>query len=128
MVFALTICASLLFLLIGLRFLVAPDGAAYTFGLAADARHEPHVLIGLRDLWLAALAFAFALLGEWRALALWFLFGSFVCFADSAVVVASSAKPWAIAFHVASGIFCLVLAWGSRRVATLTKAQPNGSN
>lgn len=115
----LTVAASLLFVVIGVRFLVVPDGAARTFGLAPALAHELHHMVGLRDLWLALLALAFALLREWRALALWFALGSLVCFADSLIVLMSSANPWAVGFHAGSGIFCLALAWAARREGRL---------
>lgn len=111
----LTIFASLLFALIGVRFLMVPDSAARSFGLAPALAHELHYVVGLRDLWLAILALAFALLREWRALMFWFALGSLVCFADSLIVQTSSANPWAVGFHVGSGIFCLALAWVAAR-------------
>ncbi len=113
----ITVLAGLLFTLIGARFLLVPDGAAKTFGLASRLSHELHYVVGLRDLWLAGLAIALAVLHEWRALMLWFALGSLVCFADGAIVGNSSGNPWAAGFHWGSGVFCLALAWASWRLA-----------
>ena len=104
--------------LIGVRFILVPESAARTFGLArARQGYELHAIIGLRDLWLAGLAIAFALLGEWRALALWLGLGAVVCFADALIVALSSGRAHAIAFHVGSGVFCAALALASWRAA-----------
>jgi hypothetical protein len=49
--------AGILFGVIGLRYLVVPESAARTFGVAGrPAGHELYYIIGLRNLWLAALA------------------------------------------------------------------------
>ncbi len=95
---------------IGLRYFLSPEGAARTFGVAArPAGYEFHYIIGLRNVWLGALAVAFALLREWRALALWFGFGAVVCFADAAIAASSTGRVPQIAFHVACGIACVGL-------------------
>ena len=106
----LAILAGGLLFLIGVRFLIVPESAARTFGLARGAGPvELGAIIGLRDLWLGALAILLAVLREWRALALWFLLGAGVCLADAIIAGSSSGKALAIAFHAGSGIFCLVL-------------------
>lgn len=102
--------AGFVLLVIGLRFLLVPQSAQRTFGLPAQlSGHELPAIIGLRDLWLAGLAIGFAWLRQWRALALWLLLGAGVCLADGILVATSSGKPWAMAFHWGSGLFCLVL-------------------
>lgn len=107
---ALAILAGALLLLIGVRFLVVPESAGKTFGLTpAMTGSEMHYVVGLRDVWLGALAVAFALLREWRALALWLLFAVLVCWGDAVIIASSGGPALAIAFHVGSGVFCLVL-------------------
>lgn len=109
------VAAGLLLGIIGLRFLWMPDAAARTFGLGKNPiAKELHHIVGLRDLWLSGLLVAFALLGQWRAAALWLLMATPVCFADAVVAASSSGKAWAVAFHAGSGLACLalgVLAW-----------------
>lgn len=103
----LAIGAGLLLTVIGIRFMVVPRSAANTFGLAKDiAGYELHHVIGLRDIWLGLLAVALAALREWRALALWFGLGALVCFSDAVIVMGSSGKLAAVAFHIGSGVFC----------------------
>ena len=106
----------LLLFAIGVRFFVAPEGAARTFGLAREiAGYELHHVIGLRDLWLGALAMALAALKEWRALALWFGFGALVCFSDAAIAAGSSGRTGPVLFHVICGVICAALAiWLAR--------------
>ncbi len=104
--------------LIGVRFLLVPQSAAMTFGLAPGfAGHEMHYVVGLRDIWLGGMAIAFALLREWRALALWFIGAAGCCFIDSVIVAASSANPFAMAFHIGSGVFCAFIARASWALA-----------
>ena len=70
--------------IIGIRYLVVPKSAAFTFGVADEVLgYELHYIIGLRNVWLGLLAIVFAILREWRALTLWFGFGTVVCFADA---------------------------------------------
>lgn len=103
--------AGVLLFAIGVRFLLAPDQAARTFGLAKEiAGFELHHVIGLRDLWLGALAAIFAALKDWRALAVWFGLGTLVCFSDAAIAAASSGRTGPILFHAACGVACAVLA------------------
>ncbi|MFM2421561.1 MAG: hypothetical protein RL291_91 [Pseudomonadota bacterium] len=105
---ALTGC---LMLIIGLRFLISPRSASHFFGIgSAPAAESLKWVIGLRDLWVGALALAFALLREWRALALWFGFGALVCFGDAIIVARALGPTSALAFHTTAGIICLALA------------------
>lgn len=109
--------AGLVLLVIGIRFLLVPGSAVRTFGLTAGVKGaELHYIIGLRDIWLALLAIAFAALREWRALALWLLVGAGVCFADGLIVLGAGGHKLAIAFHTGSGIFCLLLGLASWRI------------
>lgn len=108
---AIGVLGGLLLFVIGVRFAADPLAAAHTFGLAKELTgFELHQIIAGRDLWLGALAIAFALLKEWRALALWFACASIVCFADAAIAASSSGKTWAIAFHTGCGLASIVLA------------------
>jgi Domain of unknown function (DUF4267) len=101
----------LLLALIGVRYLLAPEQAAVTFGVPRrPAGHELYYIIGLRNLWLGLLAVAFAALRQWRALALWFAMGAVVCFADAAIAASSTGKLGQVAFHIGCGIGCAVLA------------------
>jgi Domain of unknown function (DUF4267) len=108
--------AGLLLAVIGIRFLIAPERAARAFGLAKEITgFELHHVIGLRDLWLGALAMAFAVLKEWRVLALWFAFGAVVCVSDAAIAAVSSGRTGPIAFHLVCGALCVGLAaWLAR--------------
>lgn len=115
---ALVIAGGLLLFAIGLRFLVEPGGAARSFGLAREGiRNELHWLVGLRDLWLAALVIAFAIYKEWRSVGLWFGFGAIVCFADSGIAAVSGGKFWPIAFHVVCGFLSVGIAWMALKLA-----------
>ncbi|MGL4397564.1 MAG: DUF4267 domain-containing protein [Hyphomicrobium sp.] len=99
---------------IGIRFLVVPEQAARTFGLAKDlVGTELHDVIALRDLWLGLLAIALAWLKEWRALALWFGFGAGVCFGDAMIAATSGGRPAPVLFHMICGLACAVLARAS---------------
>ena len=105
-----SIAAGLLLGIIGARFLLVPDAAARTFGLARSGIvHELHHMVGLRDLWLSAILIVLVALGEWRAAAVWLLLAAPVCFADAVIAAASSGKAWAVAFHAGSGLVCLAL-------------------
>lgn len=110
--------AGAVLLLIGIRFLLVPESATRTFGLPpAKTGAALQQVIGLRDVWLALLAVAFAALREWRALALWLLLGAGVCLADAGIVWAAAGHPAAVAFHLGSGVFCLILGLACRRRA-----------
>jgi len=92
---------------IGVRFMLDPRAAQHTFGLAKGLLEcDLHLVIGLRDIWLGALAIVFAVVKEWRALAFWLGLGAAVCLADAGIAAASTGKWWAIAFHMGSAIFC----------------------
>lgn len=113
-VLALAIAAGVALLVIGVRFLAVPHQAARFFGLAnPPGQFDLHLVVALRDLWLALMLIGLAALCEWRALALCLGLGALVCFADSAIVASSSGRGSAIAFHVASGIYCAVLAFAA---------------
>lgn len=110
-VIGLSLIAGAILTIIGIRFWLFPYQATMTFGLDPD---NPGIgyeqMISLRDIWLGLLAIAFAALKEWRALALWFAFGAIVCWVDATLVIAANGPRLAIAFHIASGVFCLALA------------------
>lgn len=107
----LTIAAGLALTIIGLRFLIVPEQAARFFGLAdPPALFDLHRVIALRDLWLGLLLMALALLREWRALAAALGLGAAVCIGDALIVFQSSARPAALAFHLASGVYCAAVA------------------
>lgn len=109
----LAVLAGLVLLIIGVRFLLAPQQAARFFGIAssvADAAPALSYAIGLRDIWLALLIMVLAAIGDWRGLALWLGLGAAVCFGDAAIAATSSGRALSVGFHVGSGIFCGVLA------------------
>jgi hypothetical protein len=113
-VLGLAIAAGVALLLIGIRFLVVPHQAARFFGLAnPPGPFDLHHIVALRDIWLALMLIGLALLREWRALALCLGLGAAVCLGDAAIVLASSARPSAVAFHLASGVYCGALAWSA---------------
>jgi hypothetical protein len=108
----------MLLAVIGIRYLLVPEGAARTFGVPRrPAGFELHFIIGLRNVWLGLLAAAFALLREWRALALWFAVGAIVCFADAFIVATSTGWLPQVAFHVGCGLAFAGLAAGCWRLA-----------
>ena len=103
-------------MLIGVRFLVVPDGAAATFGLGGAANGPYlHYVIGLRDLWLGALAVVFSLFRDWRALFLWLVMGAMVCFSDAMLVTSFGGPKEALWFHGGAGVLSLGLAFGAWR-------------
>ena len=117
-VYWLAIATGVVLSLIGLRFLLAPEAAATFFGI--DRRNPgfaPHAAIALRDLWLGLLLVAFALLRDWRAVALWLGLATLVCFGDAAIAATSSGWWVSVAFHTGSGLFCGVLATAAWRTA-----------
>jgi hypothetical protein len=94
-------------LIIGVRFLLVPHQAARFFGIAPGAGSaDLHYVIGIRDIWLAAIIIVLAALSDWRGLTIWLGLGVLVCVADAAIAAHSSGKATAVAFHLASGIFC----------------------
>lgn len=103
--------------IIGIRYLLVPKSAAFTFGVSEPpAGHELHYIIGLRNVWLGLLAIGFAILREWRALTLWFGLGTVVCFADAAIAASSSGRLPQVAFHISAGVICLALTFVIPRV------------
>lgn len=110
--------AGVVLLIIGIRFIAAPRLANWTYGLGREPKVAAlDAVIGLRDVWLAGLAIAFAAMREWKALALWLLLGSLVCWGDALIVLAHDG-PWpALAFHILSGVFCLWVGWRCWRFA-----------
>lgn len=127
--------AGALLLVIGIRFMIVPRTAANNFGLLKDALgYDLHRLVGLRDIWLGALAIALAWLKEWRALALWFGLGAGVCFADAWIAAHAAGKTANTGFHVGSGIFCAAMAaalwrrrWSAARGGPAADADAAGS-
>jgi fatty-acid desaturase len=125
----LGVFAGVVLAVIGVRFLVDPRAAQHTFGLGKEiVGRELHQVIGLRDLWLGALAILLAALRDWRGLALWLGLGVVVCVADAAVVASVTGKWWAVAFHLGSAVFCGwlgVACWRVwRRTADVTTDRP----
>jgi hypothetical protein len=104
---------------IGLRYLLVPESAARTFGVPGrPVGHELYYIVGLRNLWLGALAIGLAVLRHWHGLALWFATGMVVCFADALIAATATGKPPQVAFHVLCGCLCALLAvlcWGRAR-------------
>ncbi len=102
-----SLLGGLLLAVIGVRYLLVPEAATLSFGVGKRPQgHELYYIIGLRNLWLGLLAVAFALLQEWRALALWFAFGAIVCFADAGIAASSVGGLPHIAFHAGCGLAC----------------------
>lgn len=116
-----TFIGGALLAIIGVRFFLIPEHAARVFGITGSAsQFELHYVIAARDIWLGLLAIAFAALKEWRALALWFALGFFVCLADAAVVVGADGKAGPVAFHLSGAAACLILgglAWRAAKDA-----------
>lgn len=104
-------------LIIGIRFLLVPHQAARFFGIApGTASADLHYVIGVRDIWLAAIVIVLAKLSDWRGLAIWFGLGVFVCIADAAIAAHASGKAHAVTFHLVSGVFCAALAVACWRI------------
>ncbi len=96
---------------IGVRYLLLPEAAARSFGIPKrPLGHELYSVIGIRNVWLGLLAIGFALLRQWRALALWFATGALVCFADATIAARALGELPQVAFHVSCGLICLALA------------------
>ncbi len=110
-ILALCLLGGLLLTVIGIRYFLVPQSAARTFGVPGrPAGFELHYIIGLRNVWLGLLAAAFAVLREWRALALWFAAAVVVCFADGLIAATSTGAIPQVAFHFSCGIASAVLA------------------
>jgi hypothetical protein len=117
LIVALCLIGGVLLIVIGVRYFLTPEGAARTFGVPGrPAGYELYYIIGLRNVWLGLLAVAFALLREWRALALWFVMGAIVCFADASIAASSTGRLPKVAFHVGCGLACIGLAAGCSRL------------
>jgi len=115
---AICLLGGVLLAVIGIRFLLIPERAARTFGLLVPpAGHELYSIIGLRNAWLGLLAVGFALLRQWRALALWFALGVLVCLADASIAAGSAGRLSQVAFHVGCGLCCALLAGAAWRRA-----------
>lgn len=109
--FWLTIATGAVLSLIGVRFLLQPEAAATFFGIdRRDPGFAPHAAIALRDLWLGLLVIGFAVLRDWRAVALWLGLATLVCFGDAVIAATSSGRGISVAFHSGSGLFCAGLA------------------
>jgi hypothetical protein len=120
LVLASCVFGGTLLTIIGIRYFIVPESAAYTFGLAEPPTgYEMHYIIALRNVWLGLLAIAFVLFRQWYALALWFGMGVFVCFADAAIAASSSGGTAQVAFHMSSGVLCAGLAVLLGRIAGL---------
>jgi len=103
--------AGVLLGVIGLRYVLVPESAARTFGVAGrPTGHELYYIIGLRNLWLGALAIGLAALRQWHGLALWFAMGTVVCFADALIAATATGKLPQVGFHVLCGLLCILLA------------------
>ncbi len=114
----LSAAAGVVLLVIGIRFLTVPHQAARFFGLSAPpGPFDLHRVIALRDIWLALLLIALAAMREWRALGVCLLLGALVCLGDAVIVWWSSGRPAAIAFHLASGMYCGALGVAAWRAA-----------
>jgi hypothetical protein len=114
----LTVCllGGALLTFIGIRYFLVPQSAARTFGVPGrPAGFELHYIVGLRNVWLGLLAAAFALLREWRALALWFAGATVVCFSDALIAATSTGGRPQVAFHLSCGVASAVLAVLCRR-------------
>jgi hypothetical protein len=122
MVIVVCLIGGALLATIGVHFLLVPESAAYTFGIADQPRgYEFSYIIGVRDVWLGLLVMALAALREWRALALWFALGAVVCLVDASIAFTSSGRPYLVLFHMISGIVCISLAVLLDRVARRVK-------
>jgi hypothetical protein len=116
-VLVFSLIGGVLLTIIGVRYFLTPEGAARTFGVPGrPAGYELYYVIGLRNVWLELLAVAFALLREWRALALWFAMGAVVCFADAAIAASSTGRLPQVAFHAGGGLAFIGLAAGCSRL------------
>jgi len=118
----LAIVAGLVFLAIGVRFMVAPDAAYDFFGLAdPPSTADLGAVIGLRDAWLALLLMGLAWWREWRALALLLGLGVLVCLSDTVVAVRSDGWSLSVLPHLGAGAFFAGLGLLCHRIATETR-------
>ena len=118
----LTTLTGVVLLVIGIRFLLVPHQASRFFGIATAAppgSADLHYVIGVRDIWLAAIVIILSALEDWCSLAIWMGLGVLVCAGDAVIAAQSSAKVLPVAFHLGSGFFCGALAaacWRQHRV------------
>ena len=121
-ILTLAVLGGALLSVIGIRYLLVPESAARSFGVPArPVGYELYYIIGLRNLWLGALAMGLAVLRQWRGLALWFALAVMVCFADALIAATATGKPPQVAFHLVCGVVCAVLAgvcWRARNGGT----------
>lgn len=104
----------LILFVIGLRFLLVPQKAARFFGITiegSDPATSLSYVVGLRDIWLGLLVILMSAIEDWRGLALWLGLGASVCLGDAAIAVQSGGQLLSVSFHLASGVYCGVLAW-----------------
>lgn len=114
----LSAAAGVALLAIGIRFLLVPHQASRFFGISVPpGPFDLHRVIALRDIWLALLLIVLAAMREWRALGICLGLGALVCLGDAAIVVWSSGRLSAIAFHLASGGYCGALGWAVWKTA-----------
>jgi hypothetical protein len=110
-VLAISALTGAILALIGLHHLLVPESAAHSFGVSGQpSGHELHAIIGLRNLWLGALAIALAALRQWHGLAFWFAIGAVVCLSDAVIAAQATGKLPQVAFHVLVGLFWPLLA------------------
>jgi hypothetical protein len=96
---------------IGIRYFLVPHAAARTFGVPGrPTGFELHYIVGLRNVWLGLLGVAFALMREWRSLALWFAGATVVCFSDALIASHSVGGLPQVTFHTTSGFVSAILA------------------
>lgn len=108
----LAVAAGLVFLVIGLRFVLVPQAAFDFFGLADPPRlRDLSTIIGLRDIWLALLVLGLGRWREWRALALTLGLGVLVCLCDTVVAVVSDGWSPSLLLHLGAGAFFAGLGW-----------------
>jgi hypothetical protein len=116
------LAGGVLLAVLGARYFWVPESAARTFGLPGrPAGYELHHIVGLRNVWLGLLVVGLAAWRQWHALALWFAIGTFVCFADATIAASSTGRLPQVAFHVACGVACGVLAIAAWRIAGTNK-------
>ena len=110
-IIAICLIGGVLLAIIGVRYLLVPESAAFTFGVA-DAAAGPRAPLHHRPAQRLARAAGDRVChsarngGRWR-------FGSasgtVVCFADAAIAATSSGRLPQVAFHIGCGIVCLAL-------------------
>jgi len=103
--------------IIGVRFFMWPEAAAWFFGMSAEAAPRGyHHAIGLRDIWLGLLLSVFAWRRMWLAIATWFTLAAGVCLGDAIIAWTSSGQVGSVIFHVVSGALSAVVAIAAWKV------------